>query len=116
MDFAATEEELKQVAACCGGDLTVPRNFAVTAPPHAPGDPHCDLCEPFRESPQTTRLVQTFGLGLDFRTQHGVTGKRRRPLAAWPVFEASSQPDAAAGLLDGVTRVGGDEEIDLGDD
>ena len=60
--------------------------------------------------------VQTFGLGLDFRTQHGVTGKRRRPLAAWPVFEASSQPDAAAGLLDGVTRVGGGEEIDLGDD
>ena len=38
------------------------------------------------------------------------------PQAAWPVFEASSQPDAAAGLLDGVARVGGDEEIDLGDD
>ena len=110
-DFAPTEGELHQVATCCGADLTVPLNFAVTAPPHRPGD-RARPQAGFTESPQTTQLVQTFGLGLDFRSQYGVTSKRRRP----PQHSAASQQAAAAGLLDPMPPVGADEEIDLGDD
>tara|TARA_B100000767_G_scaffold244689_1_gene243118 strand:- start:204 stop:587 length:384 start_codon:yes stop_codon:yes gene_type:complete len=112
-DFAPTDQELQQVAACCGADLTVPLNFAVTAAPHRTGAP-VNTAAPqtgFAESPQTTQLVQTFGLGLDFRTQHGVTSKRRRQPSS-----AAEQRAAAAGLLDAMPPVGADEEIDLGDD
>ena len=112
-DFAPTDQELQQVAACCGADLTVPLNFAVTAAPHRTGD-RVNTAAPqtgFAESPQTTQFVQTFGLGLDFRTQHGVTSKRRRVPSS-----AAEQQAAAAGLLDPVPPVGADEEIDLGDD
>ena len=101
------------MAACCGADLTVPLNFAVTAAPHRTGAP-VNTSAPqtgFAESPQTTQFVQTFGLGLDFRTQHGVTSKRRRQPSS-----AAEQRAAAAGLLDAMPPVGADEEIDLGDD
>tara|TARA_B110001452_G_C15236869_1_gene428255 strand:+ start:1468 stop:2790 length:1323 start_codon:yes stop_codon:yes gene_type:complete len=116
-DFAPSEEELQKVLACCGGDLSVPHNFCMTAPPYREGEcPPAQEQPTFVESPQTTQLVQTFGLGLDFRTQHGVAVKRPRPPPPPSVHE---QHAAALGLLSeapGASTVGGDEEIDLGDD
>ena len=95
----------------------MPLNFAVTAAPHRTGD-RVNTAAPqtgFAESPQTTQFVQTFGLGLDFRTQHGVTSKRRRAPSS-----AAEQQAAAAGLTAGLPAAappaGADEEIDLGDD
>ena len=60
-----------------GGDLTVPTNFAITAPPHRAGDPLAPQPS-LVESPQTAAFVATFGLPAGFRTQAARRARRRR--------------------------------------
>jgi len=120
-DFGPSEEELSSVLEAAGGDLAVPLDFAVTAPPYQHGDP--PAAQPhFAESPQTAAFARTFELPAEFRSQaggtsgpavrdgrglHGVDGGLCLPVPPPP-------PTTAA---DGVfAPLPVDEEIDLGDD
>ena len=94
MALAASAQQKEAARECAGGDLSVPLNFCITAPPYWPGDPL--MAQPsFVENPQTKCFVRTFGLPVNFRAQQGTSG--------------GGVPAVCVDVAD-------DEESDLGDD
>ena len=119
-DFTPTDDECAAVEACAGGDLTVPANFAITAPPHRAGDPLAPQPS-LVESPQTAAFVATFGLPAGFRTQGGPPPRAppppQQPPPQRPPPPPAGPPPPPPGALFGAPPVVLDsEEIELGDD
>jgi len=62
-----TPEEVERIRARFDGDLKIPENFEVTAPPHDPASPSAGGAMPtsLRDNPQTAALLRRLGIGGD---------------------------------------------------
>ena len=61
-----TPEEVERIRARFDGDLTIPENFEVTAPPHDPASSTGGaMPTALRDNPQTAALLRRLGIGGD---------------------------------------------------